>query len=96
MQSYARIVIEQQTAEHWMAWFIETLRVATPEIEGRHRDDRQQYFNPVHQRFTEVVQSPSVVRFRMNLSGDPSAKDLVLLFQKFNILHQLAIGPGCD
>ena len=44
----------------------------------------------------KLDRSPPFFRLRMDLTGDPCTENLVLLFQKLDILRQLVIGAGCD
>lgn len=45
---------------------------------------------------SELDQPATFVRLRVDLSRDPGTQDLVLFFQKLNILRQLAIRSGRD
>ena len=67
------------------------LLFATPAVERRWRDQRDQLFYRLAQRLAEFHEPRPLMRLRVDLTGDSRPQNLVLFLQEFDILREFVV-----
>ena len=59
-------------------------------------NQRNQLFDRLPQCFSQLDEPRTFVRLRMNLAGDSRPQNLVLVFQKLDVLREFVVARQCD